>query len=299
MSFKEFEFIDTLPEHPDVMDLMIGRGDDAAAIVHNGPMCISSDAMAEGMHFLGSDEPYLIGRKLATANLSDMAAMGCKPRFFIWNLHVGKKWQDEEVLRELQKGLNEGLAEFDAILIGGDTIRTKGDDLQMSGMIMGTPYGAAPITRSGARAGNTLAVTGSLGGSYPHRHLRFEPRCQWSEWICTHLSPSSMLDISDGLLQDLGHLLDRSEVSAELDLFRVPIHPDLQEDTKAIDHALADGEDFELLFTFSGDEGVELPGWITPIGQIVEGDGEILSRKKKGSQLKSMKRRGYCHDAPS
>lgn len=299
--FQEFNFIQSLPEQ-DAQGLLMGIGDDAAVFEGQHSWIISSDSMAEGSHFLSEDEPEDIGKKLVSISLSDMAAMACQPRFFLLQLHIGTTWQSEEKLSKLKKGILDQLKSFDVALIGGDTICTPEAGLQLSGTILGSPFSFASVARSGAREGDVIAVTGNLGGSFPHRHLNFEPRLEWSRRLNEALPIHALMDISDGLAGDLRHLCLRSEVHAEIELHKLPIHPDIQADPDPFKRAMCDGEDYELLFTCRPEDFVRIPRDIpvTDIGRIVEGeDAQISFRRNPNDHYEILDMKGFEHGSSS
>lgn len=251
MSFREFNWIKSLPNES-ASHLACGIGDDAAVIQGLDSLAISTDSLVENSHFLAGDDPYLIGKKCVNVNLSDMAAMGCQPLFFLFNLHMTSQFEGEK-LEALKKGLLDALGAYSVALIGGDTVKSSGNLLNLVGTVLGKPFLEKPIYRSGAKANEYICVTGPLGGSFPKRHLDFEPRVAFSREICNRVKPSSMMDISDGLFQDLNHIAVASQVGVRLLKSRIPIHEDLMNEPDALMRACADGEDFELLFTVPKD----------------------------------------------
>lgn len=293
--FQEFDFIKSLPSKS-ARGLELGIGDDAALFEAPGQWAISTDSMIENSHFQSVDSPEKIAQKLIRVNLSDMAAMGCEPRFFLLNLHLSNSWSPEQ-LKQFKSGLIEELEARNLSLIGGDTVSAKNGPIHLVGTILGQPYLDRAITRDGAQVGDSVFVTGALGGSYPHRHLNFEPRNNWSRELCLNSKPNAMMDISDGLFRDLGHILDQSKVSAEINLDEIPIHPDLQNHHEALTKALGDGEDFELLFTLSPDLNSHLPESLPckKIGQIISGNGEIFAKKKHDPEYQVWPRLGFEH----
>jgi thiamine-monophosphate kinase len=301
VSFKEFDFIRQL-KRPSAENLLLGIGDDAALIQSPKPWAISTDALAEGQHFLATDSPALIGQKTASVNLSDMAAMGCQPRFFLLNLHLSDEWANTERVAELMSGLQAQLERFKVTLIGGDTVRSKGGGLQLSGTILGTPFSEQAILRSGAQAGDLVCVTGALGGSFPHRHLSFTPRVEWCRQICERITPTAMMDLSDGLSQDIGHICDASGVGANIELSSLPIHADasaqhvIREDR--LNSAMSDGEDFELLFCICPQDRERLPEDVpvTVIGCMTQ-DKDLLARNTASDPWSALERRGFSHDS--
>ena len=297
MSFSEFGFISQLPKLP-AKGLLLGIGDDAALIQDAQPWAVSTDALAEGRHFLSTDSPELIGRKVAAVNLSDMAAMGCQPRFFLLNLHLSPDWANTDKVQAFMRGFLNLLHQYETVLIGGDTVTSCGGGLQVSGTIMGTPFGKRAILRSGAQCGDLIAVTGALGGSFPHRHLSFTPRVDWSRQLCTSAQINALMDLSDGLSQDLGHICDASGVGAELDLWKIPIHEDAKNNAEPCSAALSDGEDFELLFTLPEDHLKNCPSEVqyTVIGRCTAQAGQINAHWRPNDPWFPLERKGFKHD---
>lgn len=296
MNFREFDWIASLSSAT-AEGLILGIGDDGALFEGRGPWCISTDSLQEGVHFLRDDDPFSVGWKTVAVGVSDMAAMGCRPRFFLLNLHMTAAYAKS--LPFFRDGLQSALSRYKVSLIGGDTIFAETGPFSVAGVILGTPFAGKPVLRSGARPGDLICVTGpGLGGSFPRRHLNFEPRLEWGELLCKRSMPSAMMDISDGLLQDLGHILDRSGVSAELDLWKVPVSKDLSgPPEERLRRALGDGEDFELLFTLSEADFLRIPKDIpvSAIGRIREGKGEIMARESADCPFKPFPRLGYSH----
>jgi thiamine-monophosphate kinase len=301
-NFKEFDFISKIPRLQ-APHLSLGIGDDAAVFQGQGPWSISTDALAEGQHFLSDDDPFLIGQKTASVNLSDMAAMGCQPKFFLLNLHIDDNWANPEKLSQFMQGLQSQLQKFETVLIGGDTVRNKGGGLQVSGTILGQPFCSAPILRSEAQAGDLICVTGQLGGSFPHRHLRFEPRVHLSKIICEQLQPTAMMDLSDGLAQDLMHICKASQVGARIRAQNIPVHPDLDTQDKTqkqrLNAALSDGEDFELLFCISPNTNLKDLSdlQISVIGKITNHPDEYLIQWDQKQDHVPLEPKGFSHDA--
>ena len=161
-----------------------------------------------------------------------------------------------------------------------------------------------PVMRCGARAGDAILVTGQLGGSLLGRHLSFRPRLAEARWLRNHAELHSMIDISDGLASEIRHICRASNVGATLEAEKIPISTDAERlaepgTSSPLDHALGDGEDFELLFTVSADEAeMLLQKWpfdapLTPIGRIVEVD-EITLRFSDG-KIAPLPQSGYRH----
>ena len=267
----EFGLIDRIAgQVPLAPGVLIGIGDDAAAVENTPGRCslVTSDMLVEGIHFdLGLCDPESLGRKSLAVNLSDIAAMGGRPRYFLLSLALPRDLP-MEFLDGFTRGLLSMAGEFDATLIGGDTC-ASGGGLVISITVMGEQVPGQVITRGGARPGDLIFVTGTLGdsalglrllrsgvrtGSASRKHLDPFPRVREGLALADAGIPTAMIDVSDGLLADLGHILELSRVGARIDLNRVPLSEsflghtfDPGEDPYLL--PLAGGEDYELLFT--------------------------------------------------
>jgi thiamine-monophosphate kinase len=171
--------------------------------------------------------------------------------------------------------------EFGVTIAGGDTNSWDGP-LVVSVTALGTPVGTQPVLRSGARSGDWIFVTGACGGSLAGRHLTFTPRLVEAARLTKLVPLHAMIDISDGLAADLHHILDESRVGAMVEAAAIPIHADVgipADDRTPLEHALSDGEDFELLFTVAAEDGPNLlSAWdhstpLTVIGRITAESG--------------------------
>jgi thiamine-monophosphate kinase len=254
----EFDLIDWIRNQQRNSPLIhIGVGDDLAAL--NWPagdlLLVGVDQVIDGVHFDSAvHSPRQIGRKAMNRNLSDCAAMGCLPTAAVVAVALPKNRSLDEA-KELYNGLREAGDAFDCPIIGGDTGTWDGK-LVVSVTILGKSAGQKPVTRRGSRPGDGIYVTGPLGGSILGRHLTFEPRIKIGREIAPHAS--AMIDLSDGLSRDLPHICKASGVGAIIEASLVPIHSDAIELSRrdkisALDHALNDGEDYELLFTSNQD----------------------------------------------
>ena len=240
--------------------------------------------MLDGVHFDSTvHTPRQIGRKAMNRNLSDCAAMACQPAAAVATV-AAPRGIGIDYLKELYLGLREAGDAFGCPVVGGDTGSWDGK-LAVSVTILGRSAGIEPVTRSGARPGDVICVTGPLGGSLLGRHLEFTPRVNEAIAIAKVRRPTAMIDLSDGLSRDLGHLCRESNVAAMVFEERVPIHPDAVEMRRdgrtPLDHALHDGEDYELLFTTTGEYATlfPLPVASTVIGTIAAGVGVWLQRR--------------------
>jgi thiamine-monophosphate kinase len=271
----------------------IGIGDDLAALnwAAGDLLLVGVDQVIDGVHFhAATHTPHQIGRKAMNRNLSDCAAMGCLPAAALVAVAVPRDFSIDRA-KQLYRGLREAGDAFECPIVGGDTATWDGK-LVLSVTIIGHSAGQRPLTRSGAKAGDHLFVTGPLGGSILGRHLTFEPRVALGRKLAS--SASAMIDLSDGLSRDLAHMCRASSVGAVVESALVPIHADAGELSQrdgiaAIDHALDDGEDYELLFTSSAPniEGAIRIGQMTP-------DPGIVLRDAAGG-LKPLEPRGWEH----
>lgn len=247
-------------------------GDDLAGLTLPGDdtILIGVDQVLEGVHFLSTTEPTLVGRKAANRNLSDCAAMACLPTAALvcvaLRQSVTAGWLDR-----MMAGVRQALAEFNCELVGGDT-GSWPNPTALSVTILGRSAGLVPVRRSGAKPGDKLFVTGSLGGSILGRHLSFVPRVSLARELASHFELHAMIDLSDGLSRDLPRICHASGVGAILDSEQIPIHADvsrLADERSPLEHALHDGEDYELLFAAPH---CDHPAAVE-IGRIVEGNG--------------------------
>lgn len=292
MPLSEFSIIAQYFTRPPVRtDVVLGVGDDAAVLEIPADMqlAVSVDTMVAGRHFPHEASPVAIGHKALAVNLSDMAAMGAEPAWATLALTLPEP--DETFLTGFAEGFYS-LAETHGVeLVGGDTVRGP---LQVTVQIHGLlPRGKA-LTRSGARAGDHLFVTGALGdggaglalvqgrvhcdkpaAELLRRRLDYPtPRVQAG--IALRGIASAAIDISDGLLADLGHILEGSSVGAEIELDALPMSTELRRcidsDTERLRLALTAGDDYELCFTVPEEKLAELQRvaekWDCPVSRI-------------------------------
>ena len=208
----------------------------------------------------------LIGRKAMAVNLSDIAAMAGRPLTALVGVALPRS-RGFEFARELHQGLQSLADEFHVAIIGGDTNIWDGP-LVISVTVIGEATDRGPVRRCGAKPGDWIFVTGPLGGSITGEHLTFTPRVREALELHSAVDLHAMIDLSDGLSSDLYHILDESHVGATLIADAIPITDSARQMTDGrtpLDHALADGEDFELLFTVSSDDGRRLLSGQSPI----------------------------------
>ncbi len=274
-------------------------GDDAALvnIDANKDLVVSVDTLVEDVHFFKNDNPYAIGYKLLAVNLSDMAAMGARPKFV--TLAISMPDVDEKWLEAFASGLFKLADEHKVKLIGGDTTRAKNIILSMQ-IIGQIPLGMA-VKRDGAKVSDDIYVSGSLGAPAMAVDIKLNKLKLKSDTAVEQLEypqprvelglklrniANSMIDISDGLLQDLQHILDKSSVGAKLDVNKIPLARELDnlDDSLKFNYALNGGEDYELLFTASPKKadtikqiGIDLNIPLSKIGSIDSGENIRLT----------------------
>lgn len=259
----EFEYIHWLRQrtgrHPHVIT---GPGDDCAVIgtTPNVPWLVTTDMLMDGTDFVLADAGgRRVGRKALAVNLSDIAAMGGRPIAAVVSVALPRS-DTERLAQELYEGMRSLADEFDTALAGGDT-NTWAGPLVISATVLGEPGPQGPVRRSGARPGDWLMVTGPLGGSLAGKHFDFMPRIREGLALQEHAALHAMIDISDGLAADVNHICEESRCGGALFAEAVPIS-DAARATKdgrtPLEHALGDGEDFELAFAVAPADGERL-----------------------------------------
>ena len=302
--FHEFDLIQWIREQcPDSQTDLLGIGDDTAILQppKDRELLLATDMLMEGTHFtLPPATPELAGRKALAVNLSDLAAMVGKPHSALVSLALPQS-NGPEFTKAVMQGMIDLAQEFQVQLIGGDTNSWQGP-LVINVAIIGTALQAQSVTRSGSTPGDWIFVTGELGGSIHSHHLTFTPRVDAASRLSQSVTIKSMIDISDGLASDLFHILDESKVGAQINAAEIPISNRVsldQPQTSRLQHALSDGEDFELLFTVSPEDGKQLVSQnplqikLTQIGEITQEQGAVLHHTD-GSRT-SLKRTGWKH----
>jgi thiamine-monophosphate kinase len=299
--------------------------DDAAAIKPSGDdIVVTTDAVVEGVHFLADDPPDTIARKALRVNLSDLAAKGATPAGFVLTLALRNA--DDAWLKSFAQALGEDAKQFGCPLLGGDTVSTPGPL-----MISITAFGRVPagkmVHRSGARPGDRVVVTGTIGdaalglavlkGGKVHdavssaaardhlisRYRVPQPRTALAEIVREYASAA--MDVSDGLAGDLTKLCGVSAVSAVIDLDSIPLSDaaaDLvSRGVAGIETLLAGGDDYEILCTVADDhveaftQAAKRAGvTLSSIGMVVAGNAVPKFLDKQGSEI-ALKRRSYSH----
>ncbi|MEO1889009.1 MAG: thiamine-phosphate kinase [Cycloclasticus sp.] len=314
MSSSEFSIIDeffTIKSSQGVPP-ELGIGDDCAVldVPTNKQLAVSTDTLVEGVHFLPSSNPYLLGRKVLAVNLSDLAAMGATPTWVSLAItlpSINKTW-----LVQFSKGFFEWVNQYNMHLIGGDT--TQGP-LSITITIMGLLPKTKRLTRSGANVGDSIYVSGNIGSAGLglkkaqaadvkssdedlESYLNPEPRVELGQQLLE--LATSCIDISDGLSADLNHILKASGVGATVVHNALPISTSVRQHMINIDDDLwpyATGDDYELCFTvpinISDDIERELSAHrITKIG-VIEAQAGLRIQLSNGKKVTLNK--GYEH----
>ncbi len=303
MERPEFALIDWIRSR--VVDggpVKLGIGDDAAILRSESDRdwLVATDMLMEGVDFtFPPATAALVGRKALAVNLSDIAAMGGRPTaaFVSVALPIEK---GVEFARDLHVGLLDLADRHHVVLAGGDTNSWHGP-LVINVAVVGEPWGLQSITRAGAKPGDWIFVTGTLGGSISGHHLTFEPRILEALALTRMVDVHAMIDVSDGLAADLHHILKQSQVGAVLDAGAIPISQaalEANDHRSPLQHALSDGEDFELIFTVSPEDGRRLLAtWTesTPISHIGLITAEPGCWLKTGEQLEPLAPLGWSH----
>lgn len=257
----ERQFIrDLQSQFPNLAPVLTGIGDDGAVldVSTDKQQVVVTDLLLDGVHFdLKVTSPFLAGRKAVAVNLSDLAAMGCRPTAAFVSIAIPRHGgsgvsSSQKFLSELYRGIRQMTDEFQFTLAGGDT-NSWGGPFAINVCLTGVPFSGRTLLRSAAKAEDAIFVTGPLGGSlHLGRHLLFTPRLQISEWLSRTVQVHAMMDISDGLSLDLHRMMEASATGAELNASAIPIHTDVpinESIERRLAAALSDGEDFELVFT--------------------------------------------------
>lgn len=319
----EFGFIERIRQAvTQAPGVVVGIGDDCAVLElpPGERLLTSTDLLIEEVHFRRDwADMRLLGRKSVSVNVSDIAAMGGSPR----HLYLGLGIPAGVAVAELDAfvaGFIAACADYGAILVGGDTCRSPGP-LLISVTVEGTVPADEVVCRSGARVGDALYVSGTLGdsalvlqqllaGAVPEPELvgrHYDPlaRVALGRALAAARIPTAMIDVSDGLLADLGHILKASAVGAEIDAAALPLAAPLSsrvgKDPDLIRLALSGGEDYELLFSAPPERhseltllaaGVGVP--VTCIGRVVAAAEGLLVQSGDG-RLESVSPAGFNH----
>ena len=233
----------------------LGIGDDAALLANipNMDTVVATDMLCDGVHFISSEvTPQQIGRKAMAVNLSDIAAMTATPVAAFVSV-VFPNDVDASYAQQVMDGVAELADEFDVSVAGGDTNSWNGK-LAINVCLTGYVARNNAKLRSTAEPGDAILVTGELGGSILGHHLSFRPRVDEALSLARSADVNACMDITDGILLDLSRMMDSSKTGAVIEFDQIPVSAAanklaLETNRSPLDHALTDGEDFELLFT--------------------------------------------------
>lgn len=291
-----------LPPHP---LLRLGPGDDAALIAldERGQCLATVDMLMDGVDFrLAEADPRRVGRKALAVNLSDLAAMAGRPVAALVALALPRQ-HGFTLAQQLYEGMLPLADRHQVAIAGGDTNSWDGP-LCISITVLGQPTARGPLRRSAARSGDWIIVTGAFGGSIHGRHFDFEPRVDEALLLHDRYTLHAGIDVSDGLALDLARLAQESGCGAALNLDRVPIADAARRDSAgqhaALERALGDGEDFELILAVPPDDArrmlaeqpLKVP--LTHVGQFVTDRG-LWCPDARG-ELRPLAPTGYLHE---
>ncbi len=273
-------------------ETILGIGDDAAILSPPAgkQLVLSVDTMVEGVHFLPDTDPKTLGHKLLAVNLSDLAAMGAEPLWVTLALTIPEN--NPEWLGKFSQGLFALADRFRVDLVGGDTTRGP---LVMTLQIYGIVDAGAAVCRSSAQAGDLICVTNTLGAAglalrqlqaggdaAEIRHYLETPAPRIDEGILLRDYATSMVDISDGLMADLGHILGQSGVGATVNLDAIPMHSalsSLASVEEQIELAMTAGDDYELCFTIPEQYVPVIRERLSSIGSVLSIIGIVAEAK--------------------
>ncbi len=266
---------------------IIGPGDDAALLRNfKQEIVFCGDMLIEDVHFKLKDATFFdIGYKSVARTLSDIAAVSAVPKYIGISLALPKKYSSK--IKEFLSGVEVLLKRFKIDLVGGDLSCSKKIfvDVWAIGFVEKNRF----VKRSGAKPGDSIFVTGTLGGSYKGKHKKFLPLIEKSRKLTKEFKINSMMDISDGLAVDLYRILKESKVGAKIYQKQIP----LSKDALTLEDGLYSGEDYELLFTANPKNKQKLikKGFFY-IGDIIKGKELLLCDDKKTKKLKT---KGFVH----
>jgi thiamine-monophosphate kinase len=264
--------------------IIIGSGDDCAVTEYSKTHyeLLKTDAVIEGVHFLPEENPTRVGWKAIARVISDFAAMGGRPKWFMVTIAIPTSCS-VRYLENLYTGMGKCMETHGGILVGGETTRIPpGSSLMISIAATGEVKHDELVLRSEGKVDDSIYVTGKLGGSISGKHLDFQPRIDQASWLVKNFKPNAMMDLSDGLAKDLPRLAKASSCGLILEKNNIPGSLNCN-----LDQALNNGEDYELLFTVDVNRSEKLENeWrkkfpkllLTKIGSLVNKQiGESLN----------------------
>jgi thiamine-monophosphate kinase len=318
----EFEFIKNItPKQGLSKDVVVGIGDDAAVVraYHGTDLIACTDTMVEEVHFKRDTmSPFHIGYKALAANISDVAAMGGIPSFYLVSIVVPKSWSENELI-DIYKGMDALAAKHKMVLIGGDTVSTKGP-LVVSITVLGRVEQGKCLKRSDAKPGDIVFLTGTVGDSAAGLHILLSEKTNNESFhylINRHQMPTpqtaageilhsfhrvSANDISDGVASEAREIAEASHVDLVINESLIPLSNEIMMfgREQAIKWALYGGEDYELIGTTSPDQWEKIEQKfkqdklsITKVGEVRKGSGKAYL--KTPIQVIELGKLGYNH----
>lgn len=270
-----------------------GSGDDCAVLkfTKDKYLLFTCDTIIKGVDFTKDAAPYLIGRKAIAVATSDIAACAGIPHYCLVALGLPKNTR-LDFINKFFKGMQDLARNYRINIVGGDLSQAR--QLSINVSMLGVVEKKKLVLRNGAKIGDAVFVSGTLGGSFAGKHLKFTPRIKEARFLVDNFKINAMIDISDGLVQDLSHILEQSRCGAML--YENLIPQDRQ--ARSLDEAFFWGEDFELLFTLSPKEAKRLLAKSAHNFKMV---GEIVDKKyglrliDKRNRERLLKVKGFRH----
>ena len=270
-----------------------GSGDDCAVLKWNkfNYQLFTCDMIVEDVDFTFKEKPYFIGRKSLSIQISDIASCGGEPRYCVISLGLKPK-TNVKFIDGLFKGMLDIAKKYHINIVGGDISKSRKLTIDVS--MLGVVEKKNLVLRKGAKKGDIIFVTGNLGGSIRGKHLNFTPRLKEARYLVKNFHVNAMIDISDGLVQDLGHILEQSGLGAVLYENLIP----LAKEAGNLNEALYMGEDFELLFTLPPKDARKIIhnklAYFKPIGEITDKKQGLTLIDKNNKQI-TIKHKGFRH----
>ncbi len=304
---QEFHrWLESLPQNRFAAEhVALGIGDDAA-VLHPSEKAIvvATDTIAEGTHFdLSKHSLHLVGRKALAVNLSDLAAMAAQPFAAVLTFMLPRRLGlGLEAAKQLYAGALELADLFDVSIVGGDT-NTWDGPLVVGATVFGhRDADESGWSLSGIQAGDGIVVSGSFGGSIHGHHLSFEPRVELAKYLAKNYNINGATDVSDSLSQDMNAMALASGVGIDFAMEAIPVSANVRatDPAKAIEHALTDGEDFELILAVRQTEIAQLmadkniPCELTVLGAATELHKELQTLDEAGNSI-TYQPKGYVH----
>ncbi|WP_080875291.1 thiamine-phosphate kinase [Oceanobacillus timonensis] len=315
----EFSFINAIKQNDYRQPTLVkGIGDDAAVFRSTSDIVTTVDTFVENIHFsLETMDPFHVGYRVLAANISDLAAMGAEPAFYLVSMCISKKW-NQQALEEIYQGMRDLAAKHQMDLIGGDTV--SGESLMISITAMGYVPKDKVRYRSGARPGDVVFATGTLGDSraglemllqgqewkdkdyYIKRHRLPEPRVAFALGL-QELDRLALNDISDGISSEANEIAEASGIELTIIEEKIPVSQSFHQFTEKqqYDWKLSGGEDFELLGTVSEADWPKVQEIAAEVGTPVQQIGYVSEAEEPrvliqfSGETKQLTKSGYTH----